>query len=411
MAERNTQSAARLSEDIGDVLTAIRRLIAEDEALSAARDRVMDDRSGNPGIIDEDSAEFLARRHGGNAAMARKLARRRFGVAEPAGNDDAWPLGPTANGPDAARPRPIMPETPPSDPAPSNEKAVIRHADAVETGFTLRNDLARTLSEVVAVSRHTNKAETDGTRDAAFSFVQPPFPETSAPLRLETARRVMPDQIAAAHMTGPDDDLDAGMDQVVKFDASRRQAVTVSSHDFEALVEEDDFAEAFDWKARMRPDPDATLAQTSVAAKPAESSLLQGVEDKLVREDAASPGANDETVVARMWDAPAPLAIGMGLGEVAQFHVADAISDDGSVPDRKLVGTAKDVTPADKKAGGAARPAAADIEAEEQSIRDLLREMIQEELLGEMGQRFSSNLRAVIRREIASAIDDQLERI
>ena len=212
-------------------------------------------------------------------------------------------------------------------------------------------------------------------------------------------------------MTGPGDDLYAGMDQVVKFDAARLQAVTVSSHDFEALVEEDDFAEAFDWKARMRPDPDATLAQTSVAAKPAEASLLQGVEDKPVREDAASPGANDETVVARMWDAPAPLAIGMGLGEVAQFHVADAISDDGSVPDRKLVGTAKDVTPADKEAGGAARPAAADIEAEEQSIRDLLREMIQEELLGEMGQRFSSNLRAVIRREIASAIDDQLERI
>ena len=99
MAERNTQSAARLSEDIGDVLTAIRRLIAEDEALSAARDRVMDDRSGNPGIIDEDSAEFLARRHGGNAAMARKLARRRFGVAEPAGNDDAWPLGRLRTGP------------------------------------------------------------------------------------------------------------------------------------------------------------------------------------------------------------------------------------------------------------------------------------------------------------------------
>ena len=38
---------------------------------------------------------------------------------------------------------------------------------------------------------------------------------------------------------------------------------------------------------------------------------------------------------------------------------------------------------------------------------DLLREMIQEELQGEMGQRFSRNLRAVIRREIAAAIDER----
>jgi len=32
-------------------------------------------------------------------------------------------------------------------------------------------------------------------------------------------------------------------------------------------------------------------------------------------------------------------------------------------------------------------------------------------LQGEMGQRFSRNLRAVIRREIAAAMDDQLDRI
>jgi len=49
-------------------------------------------------------------------------------------------------------------------------------------------------------------------------------------------------------------------------------------------------------------------------------------------------------------------------------------------------------------------------EDEEQSIRDLLRDMIQEELHGELGQRFARNLRAVIRREVAAAIDDQIDR-
>ncbi|MBM3604729.1 MAG: hypothetical protein FJX25_08230 [Alphaproteobacteria bacterium] len=41
-------------------------------------------------------------------------------------------------------------------------------------------------------------------------------------------------------------------------------------------------------------------------------------------------------------------------------------------------------------------------------LRNGLREMVQEELQGEMGQRFSANLRAVIRREITQALDDRL---
>lgn len=42
------------------------------------------------------------------------------------------------------------------------------------------------------------------------------------------------------------------------------------------------------------------------------------------------------------------------------------------------------------------------------SLRDHLQEMIREELEGEMGARFSGNLRAVIRREIATGLDDRL---
>ena len=74
-------AAARLSEDIGDVLSAIRRLIAEDEALTAARDLR---KHGSAATLIEHAealpiavgGDVLAQRHGGNAALARQIAGR-----------------------------------------------------------------------------------------------------------------------------------------------------------------------------------------------------------------------------------------------------------------------------------------------------------------------------------------------
>lgn len=51
------------------------------------------------------------------------------------------------------------------------------------------------------------------------------------------------------------------------------------------------------------------------------------------------------------------------------------------------------------------------IEDEVKGVRSQIREMIQSELQGELGQRFSRNLRIVIRREIAAAVDDQFDRV
>ncbi|WCR03561.1 hypothetical protein [Paracoccus saliphilus] len=51
------------------------------------------------------------------------------------------------------------------------------------------------------------------------------------------------------------------------------------------------------------------------------------------------------------------------------------------------------------------------IEDDIKGVRSQIREMIQGELQGELGQRFSRNLRIVIRREIAAAIDDQFDRV
>ena len=44
-------------------------------------------------------------------------------------------------------------------------------------------------------------------------------------------------------------------------------------------------------------------------------------------------------------------------------------------------------------------------------MRAHLQEMIREELEGEMGARFSGNLRAVVRREIATALDERLSHL
>ena len=54
-------------------------------------------------------------------------------------------------------------------------------------------------------------------------------------------------------------------------------------------------------------------------------------------------------------------------------------------------------------------PTVAEI-VEDPALRALVREIIGEELHGELGTRFARNLRAVIRREVAAAIEDQMDR-
>lgn len=109
MAEpRLSHSASRLSEDIGDVLSAIRRMIAEDDALSSTRDRLQAERDAldtliQSNAIQEDAGDFLARRYGGDLALARKLAGATDKSAASA-VEEGWPLGRSANGADAARP-------------------------------------------------------------------------------------------------------------------------------------------------------------------------------------------------------------------------------------------------------------------------------------------------------------------
>lgn len=284
---RFSQNAARLSEDIGDVLTAIRRMIADDDALSSARDSIQAERNG---LVQDDAGEFLARRYGGNAALARQMVET------------------------AARPVPAAaaPEPEPAPPVPQ---------------FILRARPEAAPAANVSPLRLGAERRVD----------EPEAPKASGwrawlrPEAREALPQVEPDPVpAAANLAGPVQDF---------------------------ADDADDFAEAFDWKARMRPELEEPAPAASAEAKPVEQRLSG-------------------------WTLPPEPA---SVDTVARLAAeADAFA-------------------AEQQAQ------AAGID-EEHGIRDLLREMVQEELNGELGERFSANLRALIRREIAAAIDAHLDR-
>ncbi|MTD99254.1 hypothetical protein GIY56_03015 [Paracoccus sp. YIM 132242] len=278
---RFSQNAARLSEDIGDVLSAIRRMIADDDALSTARDRI---RAGRSDLVQDDAGEFLARRYGGNAALARQM---------------------------------------------------------VETAEAVRPAL-----------REPHDVE-DAPQVPAFILRTAPKPAAPvAPLKLAAERRIAePEQAKPSGWRAwlrPEARESAPLPEPAPAPASLEAAIQDIGEDA------DDFAEAFDWKARMRPEldePAPVLAAKPVDQRPSGWTLPP--------EPASDP--------------------------VAELAAAAAAFD-------------------------AELQAQADGDSTEQDIRDMLREMVQEELNGELGQRFSANLRAVIRREVAAALEAQLDR-
>lgn len=302
---RMSQNAARLSEDIGDVLTAIRRMIADDDALSSARDRIRAERSG---LVQDDAGDFLARRYGGNAALARQMVAQ---AARPA-------------------PAPTPAELVPAELAP---------APAIPQFIT------RARPEVVADAQ----------------------PASVTPLRLEAERRV--DEPEAPKLSGwrawlrPEPREAAA---VVHAEPVAEPAPAPVAARVQDSGDDDDFAEAFDWKARMRPELDEPEAVALTQPKLAEHRLSGW----------ALP--------------PEPAAI-----DTVALLAAEVEAFDAELAAQNISAEAEQIAAA---------------EAEDQAIRELLREMVQEELNGELGERFSANLRALIRREVAAAVEQQLDR-
>lgn len=424
---RNAQSASRLSEDIGDVLNAIRRMIAEDDALSTTRERLIAERDALDSLVQEDAGEFLARRYGGNAALARRLA----GITEspvegPDPAEESWPLGDRANAPDAMQPTQLASVNTPEP----------------ERRDQPRNDLARILSAGIAQPQQPTEANVGQTSDAPRGW------------RAWVAPEPRPSRWAAGDFTD--------------------EAPEPAADSFEALVAQADFDEVFDWKSRMRPDlDDLPSSQPSLAANNADERLLPvQIEDDVA--GVASPISssadpqNDvvtapspyvatafydpfsgyqavlgtsglsgaianqpKVAIAGSWALPvensvtgseslAVAAVNLDA-EVAQpampeTVVADQVEvvEDVAKSGALLLSDATIIPAADAELVSTEVPNATITgltpEDEEASIRDLLREMIQEELQGELGERFSRNIRAVIRREVAAAIDAHLER-
>lgn len=480
MSSPRPGNAARLSEDIGDVLSAIRRLIAEDEALDYARDTLEKQQAAQADDLAV-PAHPLSRPHDGHAAMARRMV---------------------AQGTAALSARMAQAATQEQPPA----------ADMVPASFRSRlvadesTPASRTASTRLVASR-----DLPARRDHACLG--------APPLRLRESDRVITGIANETDAEAPWADHQPeishlqsahGLDHLTP-----STAVTIAADD-----DEDDFAEAFDAKARMRPVVEvAVMADLPVAAVDDAPETIADADaggafwqayansaDQVAADEALTPDAETDTWIGSALDendiaieagtfaetfdrldkqedevedqiadwadepivdaaeAPAHFAADMPQDEPADLpafaalsipsYPADEIIDEdepqlieASQPEpilpQQIDDDVSQAVPADtadaadsaaegKLVAPFAEPAIADegvatadpsagiaalsqdddtAEDEETTIRELIREMVQEELHGELGQRFSRNLRAVIRREVASAIDDHLERL
>lgn len=363
-----TGSAARLSEDIGDVLGAIRRLIAEDEAMDYVREN-----QGRQRSFASHDAPLASVRNGGAAAMARRMVAD--GVAAMADKPAEQRL-------------PLIAD---------RDRHVPRMRSAPLTAH----------------------------RDVPFEHAAGAA-QSQSPLRLRESDRVIGD---AADW--------------VWHDAQPVQANTLTG----AHISDDDFAEAFDAKARMRPEltkvtpvPQARMV-VGKHALPIENdspdarltrhpfSSVDGFGDIAARQEVPEAmtdnvGSCDECDDRDGAMPQVSLSIPAYVdADLTEHEVADGVPDDFRVAahseksrplmtDTQPAQVDQDMVSVSAPAGVASTGSIEELaDDEEQSIRDLISEMIQEELHGELGQRFSRNLRAVIRREVAAAIDEHLERL
>lgn len=459
-------NAARLSEDIGDVLSAIRRLIAEDEALDYARDTLEKqqiaelDKTAQPVV-----AHPFANPHDGHAAMARRM------VAEGSAALSARMT--------SVAPRPHLAEMVPA---------------SFRSGLVADEPTPATHA---ATGRLIASRDLPVRRDHARLGVPP--------LRLRESDRVITGTAEETDLPAAWGDHDQ---QIEDLRSSAMTGFTVAGKISASVImvdDDDDFAEAFDAKARMRPAVETSVAATASiapAALPvpaeartddrpgganpldafwqayantpelpdAEGALTPHAENDdrkgLIIDDsimAIEAGIFSETCAAQEPatadaddlddDLAAPVFSTLSIPSYPADEVPDLTAEDqfaapaieaemieaemteaevvaAEIVEGEEIQSAPTVIatvstempeslPTEAAPVAAAPAMAADLvdpaedaaDDEETTIRELIREMVQEELHGELGQRFSRNLRAVIRREVAAAIDDHLERL
>ena len=330
---RNPGSAA-LSDEVGDVLTAIRRLIAEDEALTEAREQrqMLRGAAGGAEPAALAAGETLAYRHGGHAALARRIALAN--MTRP--RAIAQTMGESGEEMAAARFEHVAPAQMP---------------DLIAAGDGMHPFEAEALSLGDDTPAEVAQADAgDFLLDPEQVEALAPAGELHAPLQLRAADRVAPAMDAAAVPEGESDVQD------------NQDAAEVSP-------------------VRKRPSRWARIGSPIGRRNRVEAVAMP-------------PVVEADPVAAEVMDEPAQdAALAVAAPEFAPADQATLTPE-----------------PALADAAAAFRAAGAGDEFE-LALREVIREMIQEELHGELGQRFSLNLRSVIRREIADAIGDQLDRL
>lgn len=376
-----SQTASRLSEDIGDVLGAIRRLIAEDAALGHIPDPFarLGETSSSDSLTKDD---VPAARHGGAAALARRMVQNSAHLREAQGDQSDAPS--------------IV-----------GERVWTRRRLVADP----QQRPARPATPVIIARRDYGD---------------------EAPLRLQDT-----DRVGSVIDEGPE--VEQVLDSIgIRGTGPETQPDCMAedaAHREHSLCA-DDFAEAFDAKARMRPDVtplqkaapkvqmDACANTVALADAPPQIAdpflqayTAQAADDPWQTDDLASIEA--QTVGSEL--ATSERRFGLTIPscladdkEVAassadrvdepepepECFAGEAASDEGTEVADSMVPDASD---------GVLQPAQDPVP--EATIREVIRELIQEELHGDLGQRFSRNLRAVIRREVAAAIDEHLERL
>lgn len=348
MHEQSLHGAARLSEDIGDVLSSIRRMIAEDDALIEARAerrhtrRQMSETAPQAQMPERDDGEFLALRHGGNAALARRMvAAAPVSLQEDDAEDDR----------DITLTRDAMPEM-------RGLRAAAR--TAVPAAPVLR------LGAAQRVIPGRDAAQTAPQVQSPWKMWSPPPAPTPA---IDTADLgAAPSDLAETppHLTPT-----ALAETLARLGAA--ETVTAPPA-FDDRWQDDD--EPFEAKARMRPD------------------LPQQTDQVLTGEPGGNPAAAWESCDQVLPNAPAGFDV--LYDELTQQE--DTMAADHPEGPAQTIATAVE------------SGEISDDDQAEQIIRDTIREMIQEEMHGELGLRFSRNLRAMIRREVAAAIEENLDR-
>lgn len=159
--------------------------------------------------------------------------------------------------------------------------------------------------------------------------------------------------------------------------------------------------------------PDDAGTGQGPAPQPGDDPELDGIAAMFARHESAAPGGwepdgNDEDAFADGAEAPALDWRDAGMDNETDEPIGDARNEAGSGPGGDRAATLDqdwdaDAPDEDENAFAIEDEAVLD----EEALRDLVAEIVREELMGTLGERITRNVRKLVRREIHRALNSQ----